>query len=259
MSSYDLCRTLAHGLKSQAKDGYEARCLAAAVDALDRAYDAAMSGKTLKKLGPDGAKINIGAGVNWSKEGWVALDKYAAPGDNVVVCDLLHRDLPRVFRPNSAEAIYSTHTMEHFTFTEAGEILQDCFTILKPGGVIRLVVPDLDIAVEKLHTRDEQWWGTNEIQWYKDVPNLSELDISWNFLKTIGVQMNPKYDQRTLREVIRGFHFSAYNFAIMQSILTNCGFENITKSACNKSSFECFNGMDNREKCSLYVEARKPE
>jgi predicted SAM-dependent methyltransferase len=43
----------------------------------------------------------------------------------------------------SADAVYSSHTLEHLS-REAGEhFIAECRRVLKPGGVIRIVVPDL--------------------------------------------------------------------------------------------------------------------
>lgn len=258
IEKYTLAVALLRDIEIPKNAGHQQRCTEEALDALARALDVAKErGRQIKK-GPPNARVNLGAGTTWSKEGWVALDKFhTGEGDNVVVGDLLHRDLPRIFDENSVEAIYSTHTFEHFTFAEANEILSDCFRVLKPGGAIRIVTPDLDIAAENFQKRNKEWWLKNEIQWYKEGADLSELDISWNFLKTIGVQMNPKYPLRTMREVIRGYHYSAYNFAIMSKLFSNAGFKKIKKKSCGVSDYPFFEDMDNRPVCSLYVEATK--
>jgi predicted SAM-dependent methyltransferase len=54
---------------------------------------------------------------------------------------------PLPFAANSITAIYGSHVLEHLYRAEAQELLQDCLRVLKPGGVIRIVVPDLQAMV----------------------------------------------------------------------------------------------------------------
>ena len=62
-----------------------------------------------------------------------------------VVHDLT-RPLP--FPENSFWAIYASHVLEHLYRVEADALLAECKRVLKPGGVLRLVVPDLQFLVE---------------------------------------------------------------------------------------------------------------
>lgn len=45
---------------------------------------------------------------------------------------------------SSVSFIYSEHVMEHFRFDIALELFRECFRVLRPGGVVRTVVPDPD-------------------------------------------------------------------------------------------------------------------
>lgn len=49
---------------------------------------------------------------------------------------------------NSAEVIYSSHMLEHLDRTEARQFLREAYRVLCPGGILRLVVPDLRQMVE---------------------------------------------------------------------------------------------------------------
>jgi SAM-dependent methyltransferase len=53
----------------------------------------------------------------------------------------LRKPLP--FKENSLGAIYGSHVFEHLFRTEAQQLLSECRRVLRPGGVMRLVVPDL--------------------------------------------------------------------------------------------------------------------
>ena len=43
----------------------------------------------------------------------------------------------------TADVVYSSHTLEHSTRHEGRVFLAECFRVLKKGGIVRLVVPDL--------------------------------------------------------------------------------------------------------------------
>lgn len=47
----------------------------------------------------------------------------------------------------SAEAIYSSHTLEHLSKFDGARFLDECARVLAPGGVVRIAVPDLAALV----------------------------------------------------------------------------------------------------------------
>jgi predicted SAM-dependent methyltransferase len=49
------------------------------------------------------------------------------------------------FADHTFEYIFSEHFLHHLFFDEAFALLEECYRILKPGGVIRTVVPDADL------------------------------------------------------------------------------------------------------------------
>jgi predicted SAM-dependent methyltransferase len=49
------------------------------------------------------------------------------------------------FEDNTFDFIYSEHFFEHLFLEEAFELLKECHRILKPNGIIRIVVPDADL------------------------------------------------------------------------------------------------------------------
>lgn len=50
-------------------------------------------------------------------------------------------DLP--FEANSVDAVYSSHMLEHLDQATGHRFLQEAKRVLKPGGVLRIAVPDL--------------------------------------------------------------------------------------------------------------------
>jgi predicted SAM-dependent methyltransferase len=49
------------------------------------------------------------------------------------------------FEDNTFDFIFSEHFLEHLFLDEAIELLKECYRILKPNGVVRIVVPDADL------------------------------------------------------------------------------------------------------------------
>ena len=47
----------------------------------------------------------------------------------------------------TVEAIYASHMLEHLDRAEARAFLAECRRVLKPGGILRLAVPDLKSSV----------------------------------------------------------------------------------------------------------------
>lgn len=120
-----------------------------------------------------GAKrLHLGCGLN-TPEGWINLDgSWNArlsrhPGlrkligilrfvptsqldiswdPNILVHDVRS---PLPFGDNSLSAVYASHLLEHLYFEEAKRLLLECFRVLSPGGVLRMVVPDLGALVQE--------------------------------------------------------------------------------------------------------------
>jgi predicted SAM-dependent methyltransferase len=57
----------------------------------------------------------------------------------------LTKTLP--FHTGTISSIYASHVLEHLYHVDAQKLLAECKRVLKPGGVIRLVVPDLHSMV----------------------------------------------------------------------------------------------------------------
>ena len=200
--------------------------------------------------------INLGAGTNWLQDGWIAIDKCHKMSDHkrVLAIDVLDGELLKHFEEKTVDSIYTSHTLEHFTLSETKHILNDCYKILKPKKIMRIIVPDLDICIEKYYKKDYEWWKDNRINPKTDTMN--KLEMTNYLMRSIGANNNLFNIDRENINTIRGLHLSTYNFEIMNQILLDIGFSEIKQLKYNQCS-EIFKGLDNRERCSLYVEAIK--
>ena len=103
--------------------------------------------------------LNVGCGERFHPE-WVNLDIHpAAPG--VQKWDL-SRDLP--FGEGSFEVVYHSHVLEHFSREDGLRMLQQCFRVMRSGGIVRVAVPDLEKiarlyleALDKSLAGDRRW------------------------------------------------------------------------------------------------------
>lgn len=56
---------------------------------------------------------------------------------------------PIKFNDNSVDVIYTSHMLEHMSREDALVFLRNTYRILKPGGVLRISVPDLSILIKR--------------------------------------------------------------------------------------------------------------
>ena len=82
---------------------------------------------------------------------WINLD-YQPVHPSIQKANLLEK-LP--FADNSCDVVYSSHFLEHIPKSKVPLFLKECYRILKSGGEIRLVLPDLEnICKEYLSSRE---------------------------------------------------------------------------------------------------------
>lgn len=112
---------------------------------------------TLEKLRPKSNEmvslkmLNIGCGATHHPD-WINLD-VSSSEPSVLPADI-NNGLP--FSSDSITVCYSSHLLEHLDKDGAHYFLAECMRVLKSGGVIRLVVPDLEgIAREYLRVLDD--------------------------------------------------------------------------------------------------------
>lgn len=60
-----------------------------------------------------------------------------------------------VYADDSVDLIYCSHTLEHLTFVGARQALTEWHRVLRPGGVLRLAVPDFSVLAEVYAATDD--------------------------------------------------------------------------------------------------------
>ncbi|HYG23660.1 MAG TPA: methyltransferase domain-containing protein [Verrucomicrobiae bacterium] len=84
-------------------------------------------------------KLNVGCGDRFAK-GWLNVDFH--PVSKSVKRVNLLAGLP--FSDNNFDVVYSSHVLEHFSRDAAEGLAREMHRVLKPNGIIRVVVPDLE-------------------------------------------------------------------------------------------------------------------
>jgi predicted SAM-dependent methyltransferase len=177
--------------------------------------------------------LHIGSGRNY-KDGWINIDSSAR-----VKNDILH-DLSKgiPFPDSSVDYIFNEHFIEHLSYEDGLEFMKGSYRALKPGGVIRIACPDLDVLIEsyiKDTWRDMEWVKLIKAQWYPS-----------------GCFM--------LNQCIRedGLHQYMYNKSELIRRLIEAGFDpgNISVEKYRRSKNKALENLEKRQD-SLIIEAKK--
>jgi SAM-dependent methyltransferase len=83
--------------------------------------------------------VNLGCGNTFHSD-WVNVDLISGV-DEIVTHDIRQK-LP--YPDQFFDVCYSSHVLEHLKPLEADSFLLECWRILRPGGIVRIVVPDLE-------------------------------------------------------------------------------------------------------------------
>ncbi len=110
-----------------------------------------------------------------------------------------------VFKNNSVDLIYCSHTFEYFDRLEAAAALKEWRRVLKRGGALRLAVPDFEVLVKVYRKYGDvqrilgplygRWPipGTKKIVYHKTVYDFRSLR---RLLKENGFARVKRYDWR---------------------------------------------------------------
>lgn len=175
--------------------------------------------------------LNIGCGP-YSKPEFINLDYLWEPG--IDVCwNIAKKRLP--FADASLEGIFTEHCLEHIEMNETLANLKEFYRLLKPGGVVRIVVPDGEIYVDIYEKRKR---GGNEKMPYEEgyITPMARIN---------GIFRN------------HGHRF-IYDFETMKTLLNQAGFSDVKKLSYRQGKDKrLLIDQEWRAIESLYVEAVK--
>jgi predicted SAM-dependent methyltransferase len=88
--------------------------------------------------------LNLGCGFQYSTQPeWTNLD-FVSRGEGVIAHNLMN-GIP--FESKTFDLVYHSHLLEHFSKEDGDKFINECFRVLRPGGIIRIAVPDLEQIV----------------------------------------------------------------------------------------------------------------
>lgn len=99
------------------------------------------------------------------------------------------------FANNSVDLLYGSHCLEHFSHLQTESVLREWHRVVRPGGIIRLSVPDFDLL---LKIYQETGRDIRSITG----PLMGGQDYQYNF------------------------HYTCFNYAEICRLLTTVGFKN---------------------------------
>ena len=145
----------------------------------------------------------------------------------------LRRGLP--FESNCCEMIFSEHFFEHIDYPEpVGHLLRECLRVLRPGGVLRLSVPDTE-------------WPLHD---YGDGPNAPYFAFAKEWQPSY-CTTRLEYINYHFRQI--GEHQFAYDEETLSKVLDLAGFNEI-----KRVDFDPKLDSEHRREGSLFISARKP-
>lgn len=202
-------------------------------------------------------KLHLGPGAAWIKPDakWLTVDIDPDRGD--IVADF--HDFDRFpLADEAVEAIYASHTFEHVSMYRIGRVLSECHRVLRPGGILRIVVPNPVASIrEYLAGNDSFPLFVRRRERAKRVENI-DLTL-FECLKGDFVSRN--HQPALLGEKLA--HQNAWDFEAMRAELARAGFSNVRHADFQDigSPHFAFEGTypseANESDRSLYVEAVK--
>ena len=112
-------------------------------------------------------------------EGWINLDMHPGPGVDLC-CDVVRDGLP--LESDSLLYISSQHALQQLKVVDLLPTLRELLRVLRPGGVLRLCLPDLDKAIEAYREgKQEDFWPWD---WDHLSGNFISYVIDYNYTRT---------------------------------------------------------------------------
>ena len=162
----------------------------------------------------------------------VLSDRHYSVGwsDSILTYDL-KKKLP--YKDSSVDYVYTSHFLEHLELEDSRRLMSEVFRILKPGGIVRVVIPDLALGAREY---------VNAITANRDDANAANEFVDW-------LQLN--------RTELRDPHLWMYDAGSLGALLTRAGFSNVVVCEHKKGRVPDCDVLDNRPKDSLHMEAEK--
>jgi predicted SAM-dependent methyltransferase len=175
-------------------------------------------------------RLNWGCGSR-GRPGWINSDQKSGRGIDIS-CDI-RQGLP--LDSDSIDYIVSIHALPEVPYPDLVPVLQELKRVLKPGGVLRLSLPDLDRGIQAYLRRDRDYFL---------IPDDDGESIGAKFI---------------LQMIWYGYSRTLFTFDFIQEVLIKAGFVGVSRCGYQQTNslYPEIVELDNREVESLFVEAIK--
>lgn len=242
----------------------------------NRAFGAySVASRKLHHPDPDRVKLNIGAG-RWHRSGWHVLDFYSDGAWVDLVQDL--RTNPRLpYDDNGVDVVFTSHTLEHLDDVTVDRLLADIRRVLRPGGTLRIGVPDGDRALDAYLAGDRVFFTDGGVDCIGDTMEqlLANFFASYSMNgHSGGPDVNVEETRAAVAELdfprlVSWFvgqipaeapykaHVNGFDRVKLLEVVKAAGFTEVAESTFRGSAVAELRGrmFDNRPDVTLFVEA----
>jgi predicted SAM-dependent methyltransferase len=155
----------------------------------------------------------------------ISIFKHKEVGGDVINHNVVN-GLP--FEDSSVQCIFSSHFIEHLTFEESINFLKECYRVLRPNGILRIICPDIMIWVNKIYKGTD----VNFFQTYKD-----SLDVDFWENSVYHIKDKVKTNTQVLNSMIFNWgHKWMWDFESLKMELESVGFGSVEQMEHLKSN-----------------------
>lgn len=177
-------------------------------------------------------KLQLGAGPNLLP-GWLNTDVYSASPE-IVFLDVRE---PFPLLDHMLDYILSEHQIEHLTYLEGVFMLKECYRVLKPGGKIRIVTPDLAVLIQLYTIKDKNNEQNKYIEFIVD-----------NFISEVGIY----HEAFVLNNAFQNWgHKFLYDRQTIEKLMLEVGFVQLTYYQPGESDDANLRGVEGRFKSEI--------
>lgn len=196
-------------------------------------------GPSVPPKGDGKVKLNVGSFMTMFHYGWKNIDQHPL-GDWAKANGFLYQQhdvrngLP--YAGGSVDMLYACHFLEHLTYDEGVNFLNECLRVLAPGGLVRFLMPDAELLTKN----------------YLEGTMGQYDELNDGCAKTT-------YQAAKLWNLLFSGHSSMYDAASLTSALMVAGFREVTKCGFRQSRSKQMltETLDMFPNLSLFMEAVK--
>jgi SAM-dependent methyltransferase len=163
-------------------------------------------------------------------------------------------DRPLPFKDESVEAVFTSHVLEHFPRHIGLALMKEVRRVLKPGGILRVTVPDLEL-VAKLYLMGKGIQPEGPLP--EGAAKMSARDVNLMFYPKSHVGPVSKFDAIDFRMFGIHPHMYMYDYQELDQLLKDAGFPQTRRCKYREGSCPDVELLDCRQDITLFVEAKK--